>query len=105
MKKFLVIAVIVVALSSLGFAQSDMENVSIGLKGGVATYFGDIDEQHISPYFGFHTDAWLSQRFTLGGLIYAGQLQAEKSPRYFKSNILSVAAISKDCITFLLPII
>jgi outer membrane protein OmpA-like peptidoglycan-associated protein len=95
MKKYLSLLLVPLLLVTLGFTQNSMENVSIGLKGGASTYFGDIDEQHIAPYAAFSTDAWLSEVFALGVLIYAGHLQAEEIPMYFESSVYGVGGMLK----------
>ncbi|GAB4368079.1 MAG: hypothetical protein Kow0042_09050 [Calditrichia bacterium] len=87
-----------ILLSTLIFVgMSSAGDISLGLKGGAATYFGDVDDQQITPYAGLSFEAWVSQKFALVGLGSAAHLQAEESQpyEYFETRIYSFSALGK----------
>ncbi len=89
----LVLVIMLFLLGSLAFA-GDM---TLGLKGGGAVYFGDVDDQQIAPYAGLSFDAWVSKKFALTALCGVGHLQAEVTQpyEYFENRIYSIAAMAK----------
>lgn len=70
---------------------------TLGLKGGGSTYFGDIDDQQISPYAGLSFDGWIVPQLGIGLLGYAAHVQAkETDPFYFfESKIYGIGALAK----------
>jgi len=87
---FVLMILFIVGLNT-GYSQ----DLALGLKGGVATYFGDVDDQQIGPYGGLSFEVWFAQRFSLGLLGYLGYHQAEKNNYYFENRIYGLAALAK----------
>lgn len=67
-------------------AQDTDGKFGLGLKGGVATYFGDIDQQKMRAHFGFSTYYWVTSYYAFGFEAGDAVLQAENNGRFFKSN-------------------
>jgi outer membrane protein OmpA-like peptidoglycan-associated protein len=70
---------------------------SLGIKGGSATYLGDIDDRHFSPYdYGaISIDRWMNERFALGILAGLPRLLAIDRPYYFESHVLNISGLLK----------
>ncbi len=90
-KLLLVLSVLSFGLASV-FAQDTDNKVGFGLKGGVATYFGDINQQTWKPHYGFSLDYWMTNYYGLGIEGGVTNLQAEKGNLFFKTGIFYVAA-------------
>lgn len=88
---FVLIILFIVGLKNTGYSQVP----ALGLKGGIATYFGDVDDQQIRPYGGLSFEVWIAQRFSVGLLGYLGYLQAEKNNYYFENRIYGLTALAK----------
>jgi outer membrane protein OmpA-like peptidoglycan-associated protein len=71
------------------------QEASICLKGGGAMYFGDIDDQQITPYSGMAVDLWITRKFGVTVLGYYADLKAEKDIRYFESEVTAGAGLLK----------
>ncbi len=71
------------------------QNFSIGFRGGVARYFGDIDDQQLNPYSGLVFDLWPTGKFGVELLGYYTDLKAETRDRFFESEITAAAAMLK----------
>jgi outer membrane protein OmpA-like peptidoglycan-associated protein len=76
------------------------QSISLGLKGGAALYYGDVDDQKIGPYGAISLDLWASKHFAIGVMGYYAELKAEEEitpdVKYsFKTPIMSGAALLK----------
>lgn len=95
-KKFnclIALMVFLLSNSTIGYGQ----DFTLGLKGGGATYLGDVDDQQYHPYVGLSFEAWLAERFAIGLQGYAAHLQAKKDNPYyyFENQINGIAAFAK----------
>jgi len=92
-QKYLVLLLALLLVISLGNAG----DFTLGLKGGGATYFGDVDNQQISPYAGLSFDVWVAQQFAVELLGYAAHVQSQVDDPYyyFESPIYSGALMGK----------
>lgn len=86
MRRFLAVFAILLILSALGAAQDIDGKFGVGLKGGMATYFGDIKQQQWKPHYGFTLYYWLTNLYSLGIEAGSTRLQAENDTYFFKSN-------------------
>jgi outer membrane protein OmpA-like peptidoglycan-associated protein/opacity protein-like surface antigen len=86
-------AVIVFLISSFTIGYS--QDFTLGLKGGGATYFGDVDDQQVHPYAGLSFGVWFAQRFAIGLQGYGAHLQAQKDGYYFENQVVGIAAYAK----------
>lgn len=71
------------------------QDFSIGFRGGIARYFGDINDQKINPYSGMAFDLWPTVKFGLEILGYYTDLKAESGDRFFESEVTAAAALLK----------
>jgi outer membrane protein OmpA-like peptidoglycan-associated protein len=90
-KLFAVFGLVFCLLSSAVFAQ----DVSLGLKGGAALYYGDVKDQKIGPYGGVSLDLWATKHFAVGILGYYAEIKGEEDTYSFKTPIMSGAALLK----------
>jgi len=90
LKLFCVMALGFVLVSPI-FAQ----DVSLGLKGGGAMYYGDADKGKIGPYGGLSLDLWLSKHFAIGAMGYYSELKGEEDLFKFKDPLYGGAGLLK----------
>ena len=90
-KLFTVLGLILWSLSSVVLAQ----DVSLGLKGGAALYYGDVKDQKIGPYGGVSLDLWATKHIAIGVLGYYAEIKGEEDTYSFKTPIMSGAALIK----------
>jgi outer membrane protein OmpA-like peptidoglycan-associated protein len=76
-------SIMVLLLATVLFSLGNAGDYTLGLKGGMSTYFGDIDDQHISPYGGLSFDAWLVPQVGIGLLGYAAHIQGKETDPAF----------------------
>jgi outer membrane protein OmpA-like peptidoglycan-associated protein len=91
MGRFFILFLLLLGLCSLGLSDETEGKISFGLKGGGATYFGDIKDNQIQWTAGLSGNYWIANFFAIGfngGVTY---LQAEKDAAYFKSYVYHVA--------------
>ena len=79
------ILIILLLFFSNSFADETEGKIELGLRGGLNTYWGDIDDKqfNLSGYGSLFY--WTSDYFAIGLSGGAGFLQAEKSPDFFKT--------------------
>ena len=76
-------SLVIFLLISISFTGSFAQNFAIGLKGGGATYFGDLDDQQLGPYGGMSFEFWLVDQVAIQFLGSAAHLEAsENNPIY-----------------------
>ena len=68
---------------------------TLGLKGGAATYLGDVKKQTVTYYGGLSFDYWIKEQFSVGLLAYSAHLQARENDYYFETPVHSLAALLK----------
>jgi outer membrane protein OmpA-like peptidoglycan-associated protein len=92
MKKLIILLIVLVTTC---FADETDGKVELGLRGGMNTYWGDIDKKQInwSGYGSLYY--WASDNVAIGLMGGAGHLEAEKSPLYFKSPYYHINAMLK----------
>ena len=90
-KLFTMLGLILWSLSSVVLAQ----DVSLGLKGGAALYYGDVKDQKIGPYGGVSLDLWATKHIAIGVLGYYAEIKGEEDTYSFKTPIMSGAALIK----------
>jgi outer membrane protein OmpA-like peptidoglycan-associated protein len=90
-KLFTLLGLVFWLLSSAVLAQ----DVSLGLKGGAALYYGDVKDQKIGPYGGVSLDLWATKHFAIGVLGYYAEIKGEEDTYSFKTPIMSGAALLK----------
>jgi len=71
------------------------QEASFGFKGGGAMYFGDIDDQHLTPFSGIVVDLWITRKFGVSALGYYAALKAEKGEQYFETDVTAGAVLLK----------
>jgi len=87
MKKLMIIVVSILLIGSLALADDIGGKFGIGVKGGVAQYYGDLSENSFGLNYGLSVDYWLGERLGLGFNYGKSQLQAEENAQYFESDL------------------
>ncbi|MFC2088723.1 OmpA family protein [Calditrichota bacterium] len=89
MKNWIALSLIVTLLTfNLSYSQpSTAGRIGIGLKGGIATYYGDVADRAWKPHFGLSAYNWLSDQFALGIETGFTILEAGKGVNYFKNDL------------------
>ncbi len=80
-KVYLIILLIIFVFSSL-MADDTEGKIELGIRGGVNTYWGDIDDKQINGYTNLTLSWWISDYFSLGFNAGAGFLRADQSEKY-----------------------
>lgn len=84
---------------STAFADETAGKFSIGAKGGIATYTGDIDEMTFATYYDFNANYWFSNHIGLGFNYGRGFLSAAEtennSEAYFKTWLWNYTLLLK----------
>ncbi len=92
MYKMIHILAILLILGQFCFSQDVDGKVGVGLKGGVATYFGDINDQEWKPHFGLSMDYWMTRFYSIGIESGITTLEANKNLQYFKTQLFYISA-------------
>ena len=91
--------ILLVLVCTMLQAQDTDGKFGLGLKGGVATSFSDVDQQKVRAHFGFSTYYWLTSYYAFGVEAGDAVLQAEDNGRFFKSNTFYLMADIKFKLT------
>ena len=94
LNKFLIVSIMLL-LTSVIFADETGNKFELGLKGGINSYWGDIDGSKIQGAFGGSMYYWFSDYFAFGvegGML---QMEAEDGNKYFKSTVYNIGPMLK----------
>ena len=91
----LLIMVTMVLFSTAILADETGDKFELGLKGGINSYWGDIDGSKIQGAFGGSLYYWLSDYFAFGVEGGMSQMEAENGDKYFKSTVYNVGPMLK----------
>ena len=81
---YLIILFLFFVIPSLN-ADDTEGKIEIGIKGGVNTYWGDLDDNQINGYTNLAMFWWITDYFSLGFNTGAGFLQADEKDKYKKT--------------------
>jgi outer membrane protein OmpA-like peptidoglycan-associated protein len=94
MKQFLIF-ILLILLFTISQADDTKGKFSLGLNGGLSTYFGDIDKQMFRPTAGVHAYYWPTSFLGLGLDGGYTQLESDDDLNYFKADIYRGSALLK----------
>jgi outer membrane protein OmpA-like peptidoglycan-associated protein len=95
MKKFIFSALIVSIVFMDGYADETAGKTELGIKGGINTYWGDINDRQVNATTSASLFWWLSDPFAVGLNGGASFLQAEQGDSYFKTVLYQVTPMIK----------
>jgi outer membrane protein OmpA-like peptidoglycan-associated protein len=97
--KYLVISLAIIIFSGRLLADETGGKVYFGIKGGNATYSGDIDDMQFASYYDFNTGYWFTDHIGIGFNYGKGFLHAAKDQNgnelYFKTWIWNYSFLLK----------
>jgi outer membrane protein OmpA-like peptidoglycan-associated protein/opacity protein-like surface antigen len=94
MKKIYIFMALLLLITPL-MADETEGKFTLGLKGGLETYWGDINDQQIKPVVNGSLFYWLSDNWALGFNGGWGYLLAEGGTKYFKTDIYNLNLMVK----------
>ena len=77
------------------FISGQSVEATFSIKGGGATYFGEIHENKMTPYSALSMDLWLHRTVAFEVAAFYGQLKAEKNNEYFETELEGAAVMLK----------
>jgi outer membrane protein OmpA-like peptidoglycan-associated protein len=95
MNKCIFSAMIICMIFVTGYADETAGKTEIGFKGGVNSYWGDIDDRQVNGSAAVALFWWLSDPFALGLSGGASFLQAEQNQNYFKTMLYQLTPMIK----------
>ncbi len=87
MRILLLLIFITTLFITTGFADETDGKTELGIKGGINSYWGDINDRQINGSAAFSLFWWISDPFAVGINGGASFLQAENGGQYFKTML------------------
>lgn len=86
---------LIIMLFILIFGKGVAQDITLGFKGGGATYFGDINKGKITPYAGLSLEKWFADKYSIGLLGYYSSLEGKQDGYYFETSMYWLAGLVK----------
>ncbi len=87
MRYLLTLFSVIGILSFSGYGQmASGGKVAFGIRGGVSTYFGSIEERSLKEHYAFSVDYWLTNLYSIGFEIGSARLDGQDDNGAFNSN-------------------
>ena len=95
MRTIILLIFIIGLLFTISFADETEGKTELGIKGGINSYWGDIDDRQINGSAAFSLFWWISDPFAVGVNGGASFLQAENGNQYFKTMLYRFSPMIK----------
>jgi len=99
MKHFSIILIFMILLFNVALADETAGKFGLGIKGGITSYSGDIDEMNFATYYDFNATYWLNNNIGVGFNYGKGFLSAEETVNnnkiYFKTWLWNYSFLLK----------
>jgi len=87
MKKLFLLIISILFIGNFANANETGGKFGIGIKGGAAKYYGDLDESSFGLHYAVSVDYWFTDVFGIGFNYGKNELSAEETGNYFESNL------------------